>query len=369
MKLVNKIKDRLAYEYYVRLAYKKSWKTNRKIVVIESDDWGSIRMPNKEVYNKLLKSGIRVDKCGYCSNDTLADKNDFEAIFETLLSIKNSKGESPKITANTIVANPDFEKIRNADYQEYHFETIEHTFERYPNRSLKFWKDGINENIFKPQLHGREHLNIDRWLLALQNNSKEMRLAFDNEMFGISSTISNETKISYLQALQINDESIKNHINEATKIFNELFGFNSDTFIAPNYCWNDTVEHSLAENKIYGIQGGLTQNKDGKKVYHYLGEHNKLGQTYLSRNILFEPTLHKRVDIVNKTFVNIKEKFDSNMPAIICSHRLNFIGAINENNRSENLIMLKTLLNKVTVEFPEVEFMFSDELYKLISKK
>lgn len=26
------------------------WRTNRKIVVIESDDWGSIRMPSQEVY-------------------------------------------------------------------------------------------------------------------------------------------------------------------------------------------------------------------------------------------------------------------------------------------------------------------------------
>ena len=26
------------------------WRTNRHIVVIESDDWGSIRMPSKEVY-------------------------------------------------------------------------------------------------------------------------------------------------------------------------------------------------------------------------------------------------------------------------------------------------------------------------------
>jgi len=26
------------------------WRTNRKIVVIESDDWGSVRMPSREVY-------------------------------------------------------------------------------------------------------------------------------------------------------------------------------------------------------------------------------------------------------------------------------------------------------------------------------
>ena len=32
----------------------KGWRTNRKIVVIESDDWGTIRMSSKEAFNSLL---------------------------------------------------------------------------------------------------------------------------------------------------------------------------------------------------------------------------------------------------------------------------------------------------------------------------
>ena len=30
------------------------WRTKRKLVVIESDDWGAIRMPSKEIYNQFL---------------------------------------------------------------------------------------------------------------------------------------------------------------------------------------------------------------------------------------------------------------------------------------------------------------------------
>lgn len=33
------------------------WRTNRKIVVIESDDWGSIRMSSLEAFKNLLKAG------------------------------------------------------------------------------------------------------------------------------------------------------------------------------------------------------------------------------------------------------------------------------------------------------------------------
>ena len=36
--------------------------TNRKILVIDSDDWGSIRMPSRNVYETLLVDGDCVDK-------------------------------------------------------------------------------------------------------------------------------------------------------------------------------------------------------------------------------------------------------------------------------------------------------------------
>lgn len=41
------------------------WRTNRHIVVIESDDWGSIRMPSVEEYDTLVKKGVTLGKYGY----------------------------------------------------------------------------------------------------------------------------------------------------------------------------------------------------------------------------------------------------------------------------------------------------------------
>ena len=38
------------------------FRTGRKIVVFESDDWGSIRMPNKLVYDQLRQKIKGVDK-------------------------------------------------------------------------------------------------------------------------------------------------------------------------------------------------------------------------------------------------------------------------------------------------------------------
>ena len=62
------------------LANLPGWRTNRKIVVIESDDWGSIRMPSKFAYSNLLKKGIDVDKSFlYDTLDSLEKKEDLEA--------------------------------------------------------------------------------------------------------------------------------------------------------------------------------------------------------------------------------------------------------------------------------------------------
>src|SRR5690554_2833250 len=88
---------------------RRGWTTDRKIIVIESDDWGSIRMPSREAYEKLLSYGIRVDKCGFCKNDSLATEEDLNLLFNLLLSHKDSNNNPLVITANTLVANPDFE--------------------------------------------------------------------------------------------------------------------------------------------------------------------------------------------------------------------------------------------------------------------
>ena len=102
----------------------RGFKSQRKIIVIESDDWGSVRMPSKKAYNNLLEAGISVDKCGYNTFDGLETTEDLDSIFNSLLQIKDYKGNSPVITANTIVANPDYDKIRSDHFQKYHFETF-----------------------------------------------------------------------------------------------------------------------------------------------------------------------------------------------------------------------------------------------------
>jgi len=163
------------------------WRTDRKIIVFESDDWGMIRMASKQAYNYFLQKGLPVDKCLYNSNDTLESNDDLESLFEVLSCVKDKNGNYPVLTANNIVANPDFEKIKQNDFQEYYFEPFTETLKRYPNhdRVLDLYKEGINDKLFRPQFHGREHVNVANWMLALRQNEDSTRMAFEKNMFSI----------------------------------------------------------------------------------------------------------------------------------------------------------------------------------------
>lgn len=86
---------------------------------------------------------------------------------------------------------------------------------------------------------------------------------------------------------------------------------------------------------------------------------------YLVRNLLFEPSAQKTKAI--KIVKDIEAIFNKNMPVIISSHRLNFIGSLVKENRIQNLLLLDQVLREMIKKW-EVEFMTSNQLGELISK-
>lgn len=114
------------------------WKTNRKILVIESDDWGSVRTIDKNVLNTFRKRGLPIDKDPYTVYDSLESNTDLELLFSLLYNFKDKNENNPKLTINNIVANPDFEKIKSNDFNEYHYEHFTATLEKYNDSDKVF---------------------------------------------------------------------------------------------------------------------------------------------------------------------------------------------------------------------------------------
>lgn len=356
----------------------RGWHSNRKIVVFESDDWGSIRMPDKATYDLLLDNGIRVDKCPYNKYDCLASESDLTTLFEVLGSFVDYSGNHPVLTANCVVVNPDFNKIRNTYFREYHYELFTDTLKRYPNhtRSFSLWNEGIRHKIFHPEFHGREHLHVERWMQALRQDLPETRLAFNLNLFGISTFISSENRRSYLAAYDVNTapglNQIMNIIIEGLSIFKKVFGYPAEGFIAPNYVWPSHIEKLLSEQKVKYLKGGIIQrspiinSSKNKTLRHFTGEINDYGQIHMERNCEFEPSLYPDKDSVNQCMAQIKTSFKWKKPAIISVHRVNFIGGIVEQNREINIRQFRSLLQQILRNWPDVEFMNSTDLGNLI---
>jgi hypothetical protein len=349
-----------------------------KVIVFESDDWGTIRMSSQEAFKSLLKKGYPVDQCPYNTNDALESNQDLEMLFEVLNSIKGSDEKPALLTANNIVANPDFEKIKKSGFQEYHYEPFTETLKRYPahDKVMELYRQGIQDGVVQPQFHGREHLNVIRWLGALKKDSKAEKDAFELGIFSpkISQTIvyTNE----YMDAFDFDNCSEldfqRKVLEEGLKLFEKIWGFSSKSFIAPCYIWHPDVEETLVKYGVQYIQGLVNQLQpvDGKsfkykKIYHYQGQKNSIGQRYFIRNAFFEPTIQPNFDWESDCLKRIELAFFWNKPAIISTHRLNYIGFLNPKNREQNLKRLQNLLFQIKKKWPEVQFISTDQLGEL----
>src|SRR5690606_19049544 len=118
--------------------------------------------------------------------------------------------------------------IREGDFKDYHYETFVETLCRYPNRSFKMWQEGIKNNLFYPQFHGREHINVNRWMYYL-NSSDEVRYLFNEEVIGVNGKISGGDFPSFVQALEIDNftslDDTNNILKEGLSLFKQVFGY------------------------------------------------------------------------------------------------------------------------------------------------
>lgn len=349
------------------------WSTRRKIVVIESDDWGSIRMPSRKVFDKLSNAGLDVttgDSWRYNHYDTLANREDLDALYETLRKYKDRNGNHPVFTAVGLVANPDFEKIQQHGFQSYFYEPLTATLKRYyPNDDVfSYWKQGIAERLFIPQFHGREHLNVGVWMKQLQAGDQETHIAFQEGLWGFNNR--HPRGISYQAAFHpetTNDLAAHAEIiADGLVQFEKLFGYKATFFVPPNGVLHEDLygpaKHAgvnyLFSAKMHQVpvtEGGF------KTRLNFLGKKNSAGQRFIIRNAFFEPSQGGK-DWTAACLGEIREAFRWRKPAIISSHRVNFIGAIDVRNRENGLKNLNELLANIVKNWPDVEFLSSDQL-------
>ncbi len=352
-------------------------RTGKKNIVFESDDWGSIRMPSKKAVDELYATGINVYSNPFNNLDALESEEDLTSLYEVLCRFKDHHGNHPVITANCIVANPDFDKIKNNNFQNYYWESAADTYAKYSNSTgaLQLFKEGMSSGFIWPQFHGREHVNINQWLYALQNGDAQIMQAFDKGVFGIDFNHTRSIRNNFMAAFdfdtQLEATSKESIIKEGLDEFEKLYGIKSQSFIAPCYVWHPALEPILKKHGIDYIQGINYQFAPGyytskyKKIFHTQGQRNACGQRYLVRNAFFEPALNKNINWVEDCMQRIRTAFFWGKPAIIGTHRINFTGRLSIDNRENTHRLLQQLLQKITATWKDVAFTTSDKLGRL----
>jgi hypothetical protein len=337
-------------------------------------------MPTVKSLNALEKLGIDLntgDSKRYNHFDTLASKKDLADLFETLSKFRDKNHRGAAFTAVSVVANPDFQKIRDNNFGVYYPEPFTKTLERYfgSDSPYPLWKEGIKEKIFVPQFHAREHLNIGEWMRALQSGNREALWAFDEGMWGFNNKKIQDSSISFQAAFDLyypgDLELQASTISEGLILFEQLFGYKATFFVPPNGPFNNTLEKVAAEGGIKYMSASKVQMEPqgydvSKKVYHWLGQENKHDQLYLTRNCFFEPSQGGK-DWVSSCLSDIEIAFRWHKPAVISSHRVNYIGSLHPENRESGLRQLSQLLTAVLKTWPDVVFQTSDELGDLIA--
>jgi hypothetical protein len=367
------LKEKIAKNYINAIG----WSTKKKFLLIESDDWGAVRMPSREVYDKLVGSNIQVDKVSFDKHDAVESEEDLLSLFKTLQKFTDKKGNPAVLTAYHVVANPDFNRIEATQKKEYHYETILDTYARHEHtrKVPELIKFGMKAGIYIPQFHGREHIHVKRYMEAINSASEKEQIAFKNKAIISSKSVTCTKPYTkgYFKGFGFSSSEEYGEIEaihrDGLKIFKDIFGRPSVTFMAQGSVWGDHILPMLKEDGVQLVSGQQSVpfgDAKLKQINKKWGSKNKLNQLHWRRNCMFEPGRNQNFDWVGKCLEEIEIAFKWGKPAVISAHRENFIGSIFEENRVETLQKMEMLLAQVLKRWPDVQFISTDELAKIM---
>lgn len=357
------------------------WRTRRKIVIFSIDDYGNVRVDSKKAREQMDSAGLKVLN-RFDAYDALETRQDLEALYEVLSSVKDSAGRPAVFTPFALPCNINYEAMEENGYEGYVYETLPETYRKlsamYPESyegAWEVWQEGIIKGMMVPQFHGREHLNLKLFEEKLKVRDHEVMTALKNRSYtSIRST--EYPTISPMAAFDFwkreENQGFARIIQDGLDRFEEVYGYRSVYFNPPGGREHPDIHKYLKKNGVSFIDAPLVKREhQGKAQYkhsiNYTGKRSKSGLTVLVRNVVFEPTEQRGVDWVSNAMKQIEVAFRWNRPAIISSHRVNFCGHIDKNNRKKGLDSLKELLSKIVQRWPDVEFMSANQLGELVS--
>ena len=356
------------------------WHTAQKLVVFAVDDYGNVRLDSNTARDRMLASGVKLQG-RFDHLDTLETRQDLEALLETLSSVTDSRGRHAVFTSYALSANPDLEAMSHGDAG-YQYEPLTRTFERLSadqpaayEGTWALWQEGIRARLLKPQFHGREHLNVEVLERKLKAGDRVLKINFENHSMAGLGDEPSLPGVGFTHGFGLWERSeIDRHreiIADGLKLFEQVFGFRSETFTPPAQKLHTDLYPFVEAQGVRAIDKPLhcVRRLDRDKTvreFNRLGRRRGQGHVSIVRNVVFEPNNDPSFDAVGHALNQVATAFRWRKPAIISSHRVNFCGHIEEENRRFGLDALRRLLQGIAQRCPDVQFISADELVALI---
>ena len=346
----------------------------RKILIVESDDWGGIRIPNKTTKDLLIQLGDNMNADSFLKYDSLESYFDVKSLENVLLKHVDSNNRNPIITANFVMKNPLF----NKDYfEEFKYELFTETYKNkiyLDDKVFEIIKKMIKNQLIFPQLHCLQHISKNRWENDVRDGVQWTKTAYSYHMIGTYNSFTQTNKFGYMDTYNQNfatQSELLDEICEAQSLFTSIFGFPSKSLVPSCYVWNDKLNSHLNKCGISILQMGnfeLKQSPKNKKYsrkIRYTFQKNK-GIIYTTRNCeldLFTKSTLKEKEIMLQNCINdVKLAFKCGKPAIVNFHRANISSRLSKQNMEENLMLLDKFFEILEREFSDLEYSTSVKL-------
>jgi hypothetical protein len=313
------------------------------VLIIESDDWGA---------------------------GPLAQADALRHLSALLQRVRDRSGRAAVMTLGTVLEVPDGARIDASDCTEYH--ALPLTDPRFGSVRAAM-QDGIAANVFAPQLHGQCHYWPPAVLAAAQAEIKVRGWLTAPEPAATedlpSHLQSRWVDASSLPSHALAPESIRHAVAAEAAAYHAVFGSAPQVAVATTFVWDDAVEAAWAQAGVGAVitpgRRATCRNAAGQPgcvdATMLTGERSRAGQTYLVRDVYFEPALgHDPQRLV----AGLLARSRRGRACLVETHRFNFLRALDA-----SLATLEAGLNAALSACTAVRFLTPLELARAIQDR
>ena len=315
----------------------------RPVLVIESDDWGA---------------------------GPLAQADALARLSTLLQGMRDRHGHPAVMTLGVVLEVPDGPRMAGSGCADYHALPLTDTrFEAVRAAML----GGIRAGVFAPQLHGQCHYWPPAVMAAAQSDPAVRDWLVQPVPAATESLPSplqsRWVDASCLPSRSLAPEAIDQAVAAEGQAYQAIFGSPPQVAVATTFVWNDAVEAAWARIGINVVitpgQRATCRNAAGAPacvdVAMLTGERSSAGQTYLLRDVYFEPSLgHGPQRLVDGLMARTRQ----GRACLAETHRFNFLQA-----QDASLATLEAGLHAALAACPEVCFLTSHELGQAIRRR